>query len=117
MILKIDDVAMPACIEYNIPDFDLDSPDSHRNLVGSLRRVIIRKNIYKAEVKYKMLTNSEFELIKSAISPAKIKVQLITENGLEEKYMYAGDRKSNLVVYDTNREKLRWDLAFNLVEY
>lgn len=117
-ILNIDGVDMPAPSSYKIQRFDLDSQDTNRNELGILQRDRVRQGIYKIEVEFKGKTSSEMYTIEPAIEPAKIQVTFPTPKGYITRTMYVGDRQGpEMVKHDSNTDKIRWDMSFNLVEY
>ena len=115
-LVSIDGVDLPSPTDYAIPRSDLDSSDSGRNELGVMQRDRIRQGIYKIELEYKGITNSELQKIEAALMPARLGVSFITARGVVTKSMYAGDRKPKMIKYNTDPNKIRWDLSFNLVE-
>jgi len=115
-MINIGGADLPDPTSYKIPNFDLDSDDSHRNELGVLQRDRIRNEIYKAELEFKV-NSSDLALIKSAISPTKVNVRLISETGPITKVMYAGDRNIEMIKYDSDYNKIIWSISFNLIEY
>lgn len=116
-MINIGGADLPDPTSYKIPNFDLDSDDSHRNELGVLQRDRIREGIYKAEFEFVGITSSDLALIKSAIKPAQFQATIISEVGPITKTMYAGDRNIEMVKYDKDYNKIRWNISFNLVEY
>jgi hypothetical protein len=115
-MISIDGVDLPAPTKYKIPNMDLDS-SAERNELGVLQRDRIRSNVFKVELEFTGITSSDLALIKSAISPAEFKATIMTEIGLVTKKMYVGDRNIEMIKYDKDYNKIRWNISFNLTEY
>ncbi|OZV10797.1 hypothetical protein CIW83_18440 [Tissierella sp. P1] len=115
-MISIDGVDLPAPSDYDTPNFNLHSDDSHRNELGEGIFYLVRSDIYKLELKWKGITSPEVALIKSAISPPEFKVTIITEIGRITKIMYPGDRSQKMVKYSEDIDKIRWDFSVNLTE-
>ncbi|HOA80071.1 MAG TPA: hypothetical protein PKK61_03275 [Defluviitaleaceae bacterium] len=116
-LISIDGVDLPSPSTMKMPNFDLDSSDTNRNELGILQRDRVRQGIFKIELEFKGITSSQLALIKSAIEPAEINVTFPSEIGLQTKKMYAGDRNIEMVKYDEDYNKIRWNISFNLTEY
>lgn len=116
-MINIDGVDLPSPSVFKIPRSDLDSGDTGRNELGVLQRDRIRQGIYKIELEFKGINSSNLYLIESAIEPAELNVTFPTPAGKQTKKMYAGDRNVEIVKYNDNPDKIRWNLSFNLVEY
>lgn len=110
-VIKINGVSLPAPTKINTPRFDLDSGDAKRNEAGYMQRDRVRQGIFKIELEWRMLTSSEVRRIESSIRPASVSVTFTTPEGIKTKRMYAGDRKTDMVVDDY------WNMSFNLIEY
>lgn len=115
-IITIDGVSLPDPSSMSIPMADIDSADTTRNELGILQRDRIRQGVYKIELSWNAITDSDVNTILSAITPAKFEVTFPTTTGNMTKDMYAGDRKLDFVLY-RNGNNPRWNLSFNLVEY
>jgi len=116
-MISIDGVDLPAPSVFKIPQSDLDSSDTGRNELGILQRDRIRQGLYKIELEWKGITSSQLHLIESAIEPSEINVTFPTATGMKTKKMYAGDRNVEIVKYDKDFDKIRWNISFNLIEY
>lgn len=116
-MINIDGVDLPAPSSFKIPNFDLDSGDVGRNELGILQRDRIRQGVYKLELEWKAVVSSQLATIKTALSPEKITVRFPCEMGFINKEMYAGDRNIEMVKYDSDYNKIRWDISCNLTEY
>lgn len=116
-MITIDGVDLPSPSVFKIPQSDLDSSDTGRNELGILQRDRIRQGIYKIELEWKGITSSQLHLIESAIEPSEINVTFPTPTGMKTKKMYAGDRNVEIVKYDKDFDKIRWNISFNLIEY
>lgn len=116
-MITIDGVDLPSPSSFKIPRSDLDSGDTGRNELGVLQRDRIRQGIYKIELEWKGINSSDLYLIESAIEPAELNVTFPTPTGLVTKKMYAGDRNVEMVKYDKDLDKNRWNISFNLIEY
>lgn len=116
-LVNIDGVDLPAPSSFKIPNFDLDSSDTQRNELGVLQRDRIRDEIYKAEYEAAGITSSQLATIKSAIKPSSFQVTIITELGPITKTMMAGDRNIEMIKYDNDYNKIRWNISFNLIEF
>jgi hypothetical protein len=116
-LLNIDGADLPAPSKFKIPNFDLDSGDTGRNELGILQRDRVRQGIFKAEVEWKAITSSQLATIKAATLPASFQATILTETGYVAKTMYAGDRNIEVVKYDPDYNKIRWDVSCNLTEY
>lgn len=115
-IISIDGVSLPDPTSMSIPMADIDSSDTTRNELGVLQRDRIRQGIYKIELMWSTITDSQVNTILSAIEPSKFEVTFPTTFGTMTKDMYAGDRKLDFVLY-RNGNNSRWSLSFNLIEY
>ena len=116
-IINIDGVDLPRVSNYKLPRFDLDSQDTNRNELGILQRDRIRQGIYKIELEWMGITSSQLHLIDSAIEPVELNVTFPAPTGRKTKTMYAGDRNVEIVKYDKDFDKIRWNISFNLIEY
>lgn len=116
-MINIGGVDLPAPSSYKIPQFDLDSSDTNRNELGLMQRDRVRQGIYKIELEFKAITSSDLHKINSAIEPSKFKTTFLSPKGFITKDMYAGDRSIEMVKYDEDYNKIRWDISFNLTEY
>lgn len=116
-LVNLDGVDLPSPFSYKIPNMDLDSSDTNRNELGVLQRDRIRQGVFKVELEYNGITSSSLALIKSAIKPSKLNAKIMTEVGIVEKEMYAGDRNIEMVKFDNDYNKIRWNISFNLTEY
>ncbi len=116
-MISIDGVDLPGVPTYKIPNFDLDSEDSNRNELGYMQRDIVREDIFKLELEWKGIISSQLATIKAALKPKKFQVTFITETGYITKTMMPGDRNIEMVKYDSDYNKIRWDLNCNLTEY
>lgn len=116
-MINIDGVDLPAPSSFKIPRSDLDSSDTGRNELGVLQRDRIRQGIFKVELEFKGILSSELHLIDSAIEPASLQVTFPTPTGSNTRTMYAGDRNIEMVKFDKDYNKIRWDISFNLVEF
>lgn len=101
---------------YSLPEQDLDSENSGRNELGVMIRDRLRQGMYKIELEWFALTNSELKTILGAISKAEFNATFLTEDGYVTKKMYAGDRGKSLIRYMGDTNKMRWNLKFNLIE-
>lgn len=116
-MITIDGVVLPSPSKYGLPDFDLDSENTNRNEEGVLQRDRIRQGVYKIELEWTGIASPALRIIRKAIVPEKIQVKHITETGEVTKTMYASDRKVEMVKYDPDYNKIRWDISFNLTEF
>lgn len=116
-MVSIDGIDLPGVSTYKIPNSDLDSSDTGRNELGVLQRDRIRDSVFKVELGFTGITSSELATIKSAVKPAQFQATLITETGLVTKTMYASDRIIEMVKYDEDYNKIRWNIKFNLIEF
>lgn len=116
-MISIDGVDLPAPSSFKMPRSDLDSGDTGRNELGILQRDRVRQGIYKIELEWKGITSSQLHLIESAIEPSEINVTFPTPTGMKTKKMYAGDRNIEMIKYDADYNKIRWNISFNLIEY
>ena len=116
-LINIDGVDLPAPTKFKIPNFDLDSGDTGRNELGVLQRDRVRQGIFKCEAEWKAITSSKLATIKAATTPASFQATILTELGPVSKTMYAGDRNIEMVKYNDDYNKIRWDVSCNLTEY
>lgn len=116
-MISINGVDLPAPSTFKLPKFDLDSSDTNRNELGILQRDRVRQGIYKIELGWKGITSPELYTIETAVEPASIQVTFPGPTGAITKTMYAGDRNIEMVKYDRDHNKTRWDISFNLTEY
>lgn len=115
-MINIDGVDLPAPIKFKPPNSDIDSSDTGRNEIGVTQRDRIRQAVYKLELAWKNLSSSDLHLIKTAIKPSKFKVTFPSEVGFISKTMYSGDRDIDMVAYNSDFNKILWDISFNLIE-
>lgn len=115
-MIKIDGVDLPSPSKFDLPEMDLDSSDSNRDELGYLHRDRIRQGVYKIELEWKGINNTQLNLIETAIKPVQIDVTFPTSEGMKTKVMYAGDRKRSMIKYN-GETNITWDLSFNLTEY
>lgn len=115
-ILTINGVDMPAPSSMKIPQSDLDSADTNRNEEGYLQRDRIRQGIYKLELEWKGITNTQLATVLNAIEPASVQVTFLSPAGFLTKTMYAGNRNVEIARYK-NDSDVRWNISFNLTEY
>lgn len=116
-MVNIDGIDLPGVPTYKVPNFDLDSSGTGRNELGILQRDRIREGIFKAELEFVGITSSDLALIKSAIKPAQFQAKIITELGPITKTMYAGDRNIEMIKFDKDYNKIRWNISFSLIEF
>jgi len=116
-MINIDGVDLPAPSSYKLLESDLDSSDTGRNELGVLQRDRIRAAIYKAEVGFDGIPSESLATIKSSTKPAQFQATVIDETGVITKTMYAGDRNIEMIKYDNDYNKIRWNISFNLVEF
>jgi hypothetical protein len=116
-MIVIDGINMPSPSVFRLPRFDLDSSDTMRNELGVLQRDRIRQGIYKIELEYRGITSEQLQTIEAAIEPARLQVEFPSPQGTITATMYAGDRTVEMVKYNDDYNKIRWNLAFNLIEY
>ena len=115
-MINIDGVDLPAPIKLKPPNSDIDSKDSGRNELGGFQRDRVRQGLYKIELAWKNLSSSDLHLIKTAIKPSEFKFTFPSEVGFITKTMYAGDRDIDMVSYNSDFNKILWDISFNLIE-
>lgn len=116
-ILTINTTAMPEPTVFKLPQFDLDSDGTFRNELGVLQRDRVRQGIYKIELEYKGISSADLNIINTAINPIKFNATFMSPTGMITKSMYAGDRNTEMVKYNSDFNKIRWDISFNLVEF
>lgn len=116
-MINIDGTDLPAPSKFKLYNMDLDSEDTKRNELGYVQRDRIREGVFKTEQEWKAITSSQLATIKAAISPASFQATLITEVGRIIKTMYASDRNIEMVKYDPDYNKIRWDINCNFIEY
>jgi len=116
-MIVINGINMPFPSAFRLPRFDIDSSDTMRNELGVLQRDRIRQGIYKIELEYRGITSEQLQAIEAAIEPAALQVEFPSPQGAITATMYAGDRAVEMVKYNDDYNKIRWNLAFNLIEY
>lgn len=116
-MIRINGVDLPPPSVYRLPQYDLDSEDSGRNELGVLQRDRLRQGIFRVELEWWGINNSQLQLILSAIKPSKLTVRILSHAGYQTKQMYAGDRNIEMVRYMGKTSKMAWNISFNLVEY
>lgn len=116
-MIKVNGVRLPDPSVYNLPLSDLDSENSGRNENGVLIRDRLRSEVFKIELEWWAIDNSKVQQILSAVKPAKITVEFIDHIGTKTKTMYAGDKNVEMVRYMADRNKMAWNISFNLIEY
>ena len=85
--------------------------------LGVLQRDRIRQGIYKIELEYWGITSEQLQVIEAAIEPAALQVGVPVATGAITATMYAGDRAVEMVKYNDDYTKIRWNPKFNLIEY
>lgn len=116
-MVNVGGVDLPAPSTFKIPQFDLDSADTNRNELGIMQRDRVRQGIYKLELEFKGIDSSDLHKINMAIEPSKLNTTFLSPRGFITKSMYVGDRNVEMVKYDKDYNKIRWDISFNLTEY
>lgn len=116
-MININGIDLVAPVVFELPRFDLDSGDTNRNELGIMQRDRVRQGIYKIELGWEKISSSDLQAVESAIEPASFQVTFPSPRGFLTKKMYAGDRKTKIVTYDDNPDKILWDISFNLTEY
>ena len=116
-LIKIGEVDLPAPSKYRVPEYDLDSSDSSRNELGIMQRDRIRQGVTKIEAGWKAITSDKLAIIQDATQPDQFEATFVTSGGYITRTMYAGDRNINMVLYDEDYDKIRWDVDCNFVEY
>ncbi len=116
-MINIDGTDLPAPSKFKPPNMDLDSEDSKRNELGVMQRDRIRADVFKLELEWKAITSSQLATIKAAIHPARFEATFVTEVGYVTKTMYVSDRNIEMVKYDEDYNKIRWDLSCSFTEY
>lgn len=115
-MISINGVGLPTPSSFKLPQSDLDSGDTGRNEAGYLQRDRIRQGIFKIELEWKAIKQSDADKILNAIKPSAVNVTFPTTSGMATKKMYAGDRDVSIARY-WKKDDIRWDVAFNLIEY
>ena len=121
-MISIGGVALPGPSSYDVMLADIDSENTTRNAQGVLIRDRVRGGMYKINIGWSGLTPAQLRTITSAVASAKLSVSFFdatTETSNVTKQMYVGDRSASLVSHmdESQRQKSRWDLSFNLIEY
>lgn len=116
-LINIDGADLPAPSNFKISRSDLDGSDTGRNEIGVLQRDRIRQGIYKIELEFTGIISEKLQTIEMAIEPASVQVKFPTQLGVLTRTMYAGDRNIEMVKYDPDYNKIRWDISCNLIEY
>ena len=116
-MIMVNGVTLPSPSVYRIPMQDLDSENTGRNERGVLVRDRLRQGVYKIELEWWAIDNSKVQTILSAIQPSQVTVQFIDHLGTQTKKMYVGDRNIEMVRFMNQRNKMAWNVTFNLVEY
>ncbi|HZJ99462.1 MAG TPA: DUF6711 family protein [Tissierellaceae bacterium] len=117
IMININGVRLPDPSVYNIPLSDLDSESTGRNEKGVLHRDRLRQGIYKIELEWWAIDNSKVQTILSAVQPDNFSVRFIDHVGYKTKTMYAGDKNVEMVRYMSDRNKMAWNVSFNLIEF
>lgn len=115
-ILVVEGIALPDPSEMTPSDYDLS--ESERNAKGKMVAQIIREDIHKLEIKWKLLKPEEYTLIRKAIKKKfDLSVTYITpETGTKQSLsMYVGDRKTPIYTY-RDGEPVYKNASFNLIE-
>lgn len=113
-LLKINGVAMPTPVTYNVTQNDIDSSNTGRSETGVMNRDRVRAGVYKIELAWKNISTTELEKITNAIKDASFSVTFFY-GATKTAKMYAGDRTVNLVSLGT--DTATWDMSFSLVEF
>ena len=112
MIFKINDVDIPKPSRLSVSESDLDSDYSGRTSSGKMNRYVIRKNVIKLEVQW-IVTAEEYNFICECIEDDFFMVKFPYRAGIQEREMYAGDRKSEVLTF---RGKEYWKLSCSFIE-
>lgn len=115
-LLIVGGVSLPDPSEMTITDYDIT--ESERNANGKMISQIIREDVLKIECKWKVLRPDEYMVIRRAIKKKfgiKVKFFIPAENKMDEREMYAGDRKTPIYTYE-NGEPVYKNFSLNLIE-
>ena len=114
-LISIEGYTPPSPTTYSLEIQDIDSDDTGRGETGYMVRERVREGIYKLSLAFTNITSDDVLQIKSAISPALIKVILFDGDSVNAD-MYVGNRSLNLKSVDDNGNCF-WDMSFSLTEY
>lgn len=116
-MITIDSTTLPTPSVYRLPDYDIDSENTGRVETGVLQRDRLRSEVYKVELEWWGLSDTDVQTIMTAVRPAQFSVTFLTESGNKTKTMYAGDKHRELVRYMGDSSKKAWNVSVNLIEY
>lgn len=102
--------------EFSVLQSDLDSSDSSRNEEGVLQRDRVRQGLYKIELAWRNITDTEAANLMTAIEPSSVSVTFPTPSGDKTCNMYVGDRNFQASKLFESADQ-RWNASFNLIEY
>ena len=115
-ILIVDGVGLPDPSEMQQSDYDLT--DSERNANGKMVSQIIRENIHKIEVKWKLLRPDDYMVIRQAIRKKfgiDVRYFIPEENSKGTLSMYVGDRTTPIYTYSEGQPVYK-DFSLNFIE-
>ena len=118
-MLKINGVQIPTPYKFDVTLYDLDS-SAERTASGVVVRDRVRSNVYKVELAFRGLNETEYTQLINAITPAQFTFEFPDPITLQNKTIttYAGDKKLNAYTYDSVRKVVSYkDVAFNLIEF
>lgn len=90
--LKINGVPMPTPAECTIDEYDLDAPSSGRPESGYMHRDRVRHDVMRLQLEWKDLTAAQAALLRAALAPTSVAVEIYLFDGVVARMMYAGDR-------------------------
>lgn len=115
-ILIVGGVSLPDPSEMTISDYDIT--ESERNANGKMISQIIREDVTKIECKWSILRPDEYMVIRRAIKKKfgiNVKFFNPAENKVDEREMYAGDRKTPIYTYENGKPVYK-NFSLNLIE-
>lgn len=113
--LLIDGVRMPTPDTFDFTEFDLDSASTGRSESGYLNRERVRASVASYDVGYTGMKASDAAVVREAVAPAVLEVEVWFLGDYITRTMYAGDRKYQTHI-DANGNEIV-SLNFTLTEY
>lgn len=116
-MINVNGVDLPSPLPFKLPHIDLDSQDTGRNELGYMQRDRVRHDVFSLELEWKYLSSEQLQTILTAIEPAQFTVKFPSYKGELTKTMYAGNRQIQMVTYNDDYNKIKWDLSCPFIEF
>lgn len=113
-MIKVGNVNLPEPSSYKVTAQDIDSENTGRNENGIMFRERIRQDVYKIQVAWQNISESDKNTIINAIGNATFSVTFFYGSQTLTKTMYVGDRSCDLV-WKPQTGSI-WNVSVNFIE-